>query len=280
MDTEQRFSDRHGYAPQDAEIIVRQNAPFDLRGIVLNIARDAGLSPSPLREIVCGVLRKRPDPANWSEYPNIWLEVQDLVDDCEWFYVYDIIEEIFNALKERDEETSWQEEDRSEADKFAHEINDYFRFAGIGWQLKNGRIEVRGAESFELAVGRAKDVLESSDQETANREIKEAFQDLSRRPDPDLTGAVQHAMAALECIARDACGDRKATLGEILKRYPGLMPPPLDSSIEKAWGYASNRGRHLREGDEPAVEEVELVVGIAAVVASYLVNKINTQNAL
>ena len=57
--------------------------------------------------------------------------------------------------------------------------------------------------------------------------------DLSRRPNPDITGAIQHAMAALECIARTVCGDGSSTLGALLKRNPDLIPKPLNEAVEK-----------------------------------------------
>ena len=77
-------------------------------------------------------------------------------------------------------------------------------------------------------------------------------------------------MAALECVARDACGNQKATLGEITKRYPDLLPKPIDAAVEKVWGYASEMGRHIREGREPRRKEVELIVGLAATIATNL----------
>ncbi len=80
-------------------------------------------------------------------------------------------------------------------------------------------------------------------------------------------------MAALECAARDVSGDARATLGDILKRNPDLLPAPLKVAVEKVWGYSSEIGRHLREGREPARKEAELVVGLAASVATYLVAK-------
>jgi len=99
------------------------------------------------------------------------------------------------------------------------------------------------------------------------------LQDLSRRPEPDLTGAIQHSMAALECVARDFCGDSKTTLGELLKHYPEILPKPLDVAAEKVWGYASEMGRHIREGRVPKREEVEFIVGLAATVATYIIKK-------
>jgi hypothetical protein len=78
---------------------------------------------------------------------------------------------------------------------------------------------------------------------------------------------------ALECVAREVCGDKKATLGEILKRYDGLIPKPLDKGIEKAWGFASEMGRHLQEGREPTFEEAELLVSLCASLSVYLLRK-------
>ena len=65
-------------------------------------------------------------------------------------------------------------------------------------------------------------------------------------------------MDCLECLARDVAGDKKATLGDILKKHPGLLPRPLDKAIEQMWGYASNfepsnEARHVVEGQHPGV---------------------------
>jgi hypothetical protein len=45
---------------------------------------------------------------------------------------------------------------------------------------------------------------------------------------------------------------------------------PLDDSVAKAWGYASEMARHIREGRKPERKDVELIVGLAATVATYL----------
>lgn len=276
MDSIERFSDRHGYAPSHVEISIRNDAPEELRGVLLDIAIECGLTPRILRQIVCQVLRRRPNPANWSEYPNIWEEVQTLVDECEWYRVYDIVEAIHEELGERDEarlEDPFAPSDSSDAEAFRREVNDYFRMRGIGWQVSSeGSVEARGPEPFETVKKQAQQTLQATGRSTASNELRLALQDLSRRPTADLTGAIQHSMAALECVVRDICGASE-TLGRLLKQHPGLVPPPLDKSIEKAWGYASQRGRHLLEGEPPEFEEAELIVGIAASVADYLAKK-------
>ena len=146
--------------------------------------------------------------------------------------------------------------------------------AGVGWRLGNGLLESRGPEAFEAAVDSARISLEESGLTTARKEIHEALRDLSQRPEPDLTGAVFHAMAALECTAREAVEDEHATLGEILKRYPDLLPKPLDDALSKMWGYASEKARHLREGGTPSRAEAELIVGVAASACNYVASKI------
>lgn len=271
--TAQRFSKRMGLDNIVAtEVTVRHDAPVSLRDFVVALAYDSGFLPKPLRRLVCQILRVAPAKGNWSDWPNVAGEVSDLIGSCFWYKVYDIIEEIYRRLTEGHYVVP-SDETANPAEYFESEINTFFMQNGIGWQLANGQIQIRGPEIFEEATGKAVDLLDVTGRHTASNEIHQALIDLSRRPFPDLTGAVQHALAALECIARDVSGDPKATLGDILKRHPDLLPRPLDAAIDKAWGYASEYGRHLREGREPMMEEAELLVGIAGVVALYLAKK-------
>lgn len=253
------FSRRHGYVTGDVEISVREDAPLELRGIVVDIAYETGLSPHDVRGTVCHVLRRREDPDNWTAFPNVDGEVRDHLDSCEWYEVYDVIESLAKEAEK--------------PEKFEREINDYFRRRGIGWQLAEGRVQIRGPEAFERTVKDAGEALSGDDRTTAAQEIHEALKDLSRRPKPDVTGGIQHALAALECVARDVTRDHRATLGAIIKKHPDLLPPPLDAAVDKLWGFASEQGRHLREGREPALEEAELAVHVAAAVAIYLSRK-------
>jgi len=88
---------------------------------------------------------------------------------------------------------------------------------------------------------------------TANTEIREAINDLSKMPHADITGAIQHSLACLECVAREAAGGTKQTLGELIKSRRDLVPEPLNSAVEKIWGFSSNQDRHLLESINAAV---------------------------
>ena len=260
------FSKRFGFKPeQEPEITVRLDAPKELRGVVVLLADEFGISPEPLREIICRVLLKRPNSNNWSEYPNIDNENNQLLDGAVWYKVYDIIEKVAAHLKNT--------KGHSELQKFACRLNDYFVENGIGWKLVDVYLEARNPEVLEKSIQTAIQALDNAGIKTAQKELHESLVDLSRRPTPDVTGAIQHSMAALECVFREVVGNPKATLGELLKKHPKVIPAPLDQSLDKLWGYASEFGRHIRENREPDFSEAQLVVGVCAAVVTYLVTK-------
>jgi hypothetical protein len=250
------FSRRQGLTRPDAEIHIRNDAPQVVRDAVIQIAYKCGLVPSDLRSSLCALLFRIPDKGNWTQFPNINSEVQSLIKDCEWFEVYDLIEELARKFGSRGQD-------------FSDEMNRFFRITGVGWQLVDNQVEMRGNEVFETAVRHGQVELRQQGRMTAANEIHEALNDLSRRPVPEITGAIQHGMAALECVARDVTGS-KDTLGQLVQRNSGIFPPPIDQIVEKAWGYTSNYGRHLTEGQPPQFEEAELIVGISGVLCRYL----------
>jgi hypothetical protein len=153
---------------------VRESAPEDLRYAVLDEALKVDFGPHALRAVICRVLRKRPDPSNWSEYPNVWDEVQDLVYECEWFRVYDIIEAIADELE------------APSRGRYRDAMNEFFVERGIGWQVDGVKVVSRGTDAFESSVHLAAAAFAAADRVTAQREIEEALRDLSRRPVPDL----------------------------------------------------------------------------------------------
>ncbi|MEL0211935.1 MAG: hypothetical protein VW891_15375, partial [Novosphingobium sp.] len=128
----------------------------------------------------------------------------------------------------------------------------------------------RGSEAFALATGHATEVMRQHGAPTAANEVHEALRDISRRPQADVTGAIQHAMAALECVAREV-GGTTDTLGPIIRRLS--LPAPLDQAVEKLWGFTSQQGRHILEGRQPQFEEAELVVTTASALSVYLLRR-------
>lgn len=266
MTDKKTFSKRFGHFPSnEKEITVREGAPGELRDFVVLAFYDLGKQPSDLLPIICKVLKVRPE-SNWTEFPNIDNEIKSHLEFCEWYYIYDIIEFILQKLNTK------------ERINFSEEMNEYFIINGIGWKIQDVQIETRGDEVFETAIKNVAEVLETAKLDVAKTEIREAIIDLSRRPTPDITGAIQHSLACLECVSREVTGDIKLTLGKIIEKHPNIIPKPLDSAIEKIWGFASNHGRHLQEGQAPEYLEAELVVELTAAIATYLGKKLGGQD--
>lgn len=274
MTNNESFSKRHGHIPVEREITIRDAVPAKFRESLLWIAvNKCGLERSTVLDIVRDVLRIWDDDGvEHTSDPSELDKLRMLITECEWFRVYDIAEAIYSHLHAefrtvtdlmgtRREQTWRHLED---------EVNASLRELGIGWQMKDGLIQTRANDAFEATVTAATSALQEAALPTAESELKEALHDLSRRPEPDLSGAITHAMGALECVARQVTGDPKSTLGHILKKHPGLLPKPLDSAAQKVWGYSSEMARHVREGRALSWEDAQVVVGLCAVLSTHL----------
>jgi len=274
------FSQRQGYV-RPKEIQFTEELPERLRMPIYDILRNNlnasflleraeklfnpyGIGSLPTHSGSILVAKEEDDPETIA-FKRVFL-------GCEWFQVYDILEDAFAQLRFHEEELAPPDEE-PRAFPMQKTLNDYFLHAGIGWRMVDGRIVIRGNEAFESVLAQAATALEESKRPTAAKHLHEALAALSRRPDANLPGAIYHAMGSLECVARDLTGTPKATLGEILKQHPQLLPKPLDTALSQVWGYASNEARHVQEGRDPSREEAELVVGLAAAVTTYLIRK-------
>jgi hypothetical protein len=246
-------------------ITVRDEAPEWLRELIVSEALVALITPKELRRLLCSRLLESSNDDNWSN-GSIEQEIRTLLSSAEWYQVYDFCEDL----------SRWIRTNRG-GDRHTHftdRLNEAFIAKGIGWQLIDHRIETRGTETFEVTVRSAILAASENRKSVAQSELHEALRDLSRRPVPDISGAIQHSMAALECVARDVAGDPKSTLGELIKKNPSLLPPPLGPALSQIWGFASNNGRHLQDGQPPSFDEAELIVSLAGALSTFLFKKI------
>lgn len=126
------FSSRQGYRPPPEQTTAREEASSEVRGAVLMLAKAAGMKPSAIREVICGVLLVLPDPMNWSEYPNVWEEVVGLMGDAPGGKVHGIVEALYAEL------AAPRSGGSRSAPEFARRLNDFLAENGIGWELING----------------------------------------------------------------------------------------------------------------------------------------------
>lgn len=253
------FSKRHGFASVQP-ITFRYEAPEALRYGIVQAAYDE-LSYDQIRTSICGTLRASPDRGNWSDVPNIRDEVEALMRGALWYRVYDVVEGLVAFIEGT--------RGYSAAAQFSDNINDLFVDLGAGWQLKPGEgIVLRGDVQFEDAVQESRRALLAAKFVVAENELREALHDISRRPDPDLTGAIHHSLGALEAAARYVHGSEKS-FGDIVRDIG--IPKPLDTALEKMWGYSSNFGRHVSPTNIPSLKDATLVVHLSSAFCRFLV---------
>jgi hypothetical protein len=275
-----KFSQREGYA-RSPDIKFRNELPAHLREPIVELLREAiggryllervvkllnpyGIDELPTSTEATLVPRDGDDPDT--------ITAKRILFACDWYQLYDLIEDVIAQLDFYEEELRNPDEELR-AYRLRNNLNQYFIHAGIGWQILGDEVVTRGDSAFEQTVADAKASLQAAERATAAKHLGEALRALSHRPEANPSGAVYHALGALESVARDVTGQPNATLGEIVKRQKGIIPKPLDKAIAHIWGYASENARHVREGVEPGHEEAVLIVSASAAVITYLVSK-------
>lgn len=260
------FSERNSININPVAITIRFDAPPQLRGWLLPLIKRLRFSVMKFREIICQMSYQPPNPSNWCENSYLESEIQELLDNCQWNYVYDIIEATYKEIP------------AASKDEYATSINKFFLTNGYGWKLERGQVLSRGEDAFEQSITSAVNCIEQSNPD-AHSEIRKALVDISKRPEPDITGAVQHSITALECFCRKYFnGESNSTLGDLIRVYKDNIPKPLDNAMEKLWGFASNNGRHIQEGNAPSFDNAELTVHICASLIVYFSNLANNGN--
>jgi hypothetical protein len=263
------FSQRRGLAGPPAGTLFREEMPTSFRRFLTELPHNSsiGLEFHEMRDVVCDVLQVWPKQ---HEVP--YVDYKPHLQQCEWFRIYDIIEGIYKLLEEKQSQSF-----NRYANTFVGVINQALVDQNLGWQLDySGEVIARGDETFEHTVKLAVQELEG--RQTTRKRIQEAINDLSRRPEPDLSGAISHAFAAMECIigdikyTPDEIRDTNHTFGVYLRRHPDLFrSEDLKGGFQQLWRFANNEGsRHGKEGIEPAREEAELIVSLAATLITYL----------
>jgi hypothetical protein len=248
------FSKRHDYSPVP-KILSRETAPSKVRaGVVFLCSKVEGLMPWQVQNIICDV-QKRISPA-----PGNWPDVEEMLMACEWMHVYDVVEKLDQLIRA----DRWL---HGSAEVFERGINETFIEQGIGWKLQEGEVRVRGEEEFEFVSRRAREELALANRPITENEMAEAVRALSRRPEPNITGAIRHAIAALEA-GRDELGDPNAKLPARIVELN--LPKSLEEALRNLWVYSHDQARHMRESNNPSRAEAELVVSVTAAAIAYI----------
>ena len=267
---EETFSQRHGLLGSDTELLPRDAVPSHVREAIVEFA-SACYDAKELRRRLFDLLLVPPPTPPGVNDSQTRAEVVGALLKAYWYEVYDYLEDLYGSLRQRGQMTS--------ANELQRKINRYFEKHGVRWKLTQTTLEIKGSDALDAISSSLDRVLGDKNLPVASAEIRAAIANLSRRPSPDITGAMQHSTAALECVVRtmtnytDHTNQKKQTLGKIISRNPKLLPTPVLEAVHKLWGYASETARHVHEGKRaPTFDEAEFVVGVASSIITFLIS--------
>lgn len=113
--------------------------------------------------------------------------------------------------------------------------------------------------------------LSEAGRERAAAELREALYDATRSPNPDKTGALQHARAGVEAVAREITGKSQPNLGALINDLK--LPADVKETVKQMWHFISDNGSHGREGSEVSIADAKLAVFWACGIVAYLVER-------
>jgi len=244
-----RFSQRHGHRRAPLPRTTAEEAPDDLRVVLLSILVEDQGYLGAYRTLI-EAAHRLPDPNVWS---NDWAKphVYQLIDQLDWFAVFDLLEE--QAVT-------------------AHEItqvNESFARTGLAYEMDGTRsgseIRFYDPEGDELGVTALEDeALEVLVGEFApvREQHERALTALRARPAED-EKAISESIGALEAVVRVLAGGQN--FGQNVNKLFENEPPwakALAKSLTALYGYSSQvpGARHGRYTDPVLTHEEALYV--------------------
>jgi len=182
---------------------------------------------------------------------------------AKWYEVYDFVEFVVNnhPYVELNEE-------------FVNRSNMVLEGEASAYRFV-GKVITKITDETEMSE--IEEVLELNPVKPVREHIRTALTLLSDRKDPDYRNSSKESISAVESMASIICGDKKATLGDAIKKIEeqGKMQwhPALKSALDKLYGYTSDEGgiRHFLKGDSKVdFEEAKFMLVTCSAFVNYL----------
>lgn len=174
--------------------IVHDDAPIGFRHAVVGAMKTEIISS----ETIIGVVQRGttlPRPSGHDSN----MALMAMIEKCEWWRVYDVAEAGHAAIHAEPYFGP------RKAKAYERTINEACRANSLGWRMEAGIFAVVASTAQHDSAARAIEDLDAAELKTSASELREAHRDLSRLPRPDISGGMQHAGAAIECLARHIC---------------------------------------------------------------------------
>lgn len=255
------FIRRYGRGHRRDEQLERDEVPESLKaGLLALVARlreGDFVTWGEAREHICRALRRRPDPSNWSEVPNVVYEVEQIVYNGEWDDFYTICEALHDACN---------------VDAYERQLNALLDEERSPWRMTDGQIGPAVPEEVEQVLQEASEAARRMDRPGAAVHLDKARRYLSPTSG-DKENAVKEAVSALEAAIKAKSGLDDFDGGLRLLKQQRLLAYAWPSAVQALYQYAS-REDQVRHGS-PEVsdlthEEARDLVSLAAVLMQHI----------
>jgi len=210
---------------------------------------------------------KRPIDTLRDYWPDTYKEIREYFFNCEWYEVYDFIEFVANNYPNQYNEVN---------PKFMAFCNSVLERELSAYRFVGGKITQITSEEEISEIEEALEISKSL--KGVNTHLKRALDLLANRKSPDYRNSIKEAISAVEAICNLITGEKRATLGQALKRIEEKVSlhPALKNAFSNLYGYTSD-AEGIRHAllDEPNLgfEEAKFMLVSCSAFINYLISK-------
>lgn len=210
---------------------------------------------------------KKPIDTLRNLWPDTYREIREYFFNCKWYEVYDFIEFIAN---------NYPGEYNAVNPEFMDLCNSVLERELSAYRFVGGKITQITSEAEVSEIEEALEI--SKPLKAVNTHLKEALDLLANRKSPDYRNSIKEAISAVEAICNLITKEKKATLGQALKRIEDKVSlhPALKNAFSNLYGYTSDAEgiRHaLLNEPNLSFEDAKFMLVSCSAFVNYLISK-------
>ena len=214
-----------------------------------------------------------PPRENHHKYFHTWF-----FNEAKWYEVYDFLEYLCELHLNCNELPNVSQYITNRDVNLAELLNQVLEEELSGYRIVNNRVIPISSDIDIESINHA--LINSDKYHPVNTHLKTAIEHLSNKKNPDYRNSIKESISAIEALCKIITNEKKATLGEALKKIESKMTihSALKEAFIKIYGYTSDADgiRHaLLEGDSP-VTQAEAIFMLVACSAFVNYSKLKT----
>ena len=196
---------------------------------------------------------------------DIYHEIREYFFSCKWHEVYDFVEFVANNYPDNEVNLKFMDSCNSVLER---ELSAYHFVGGKIIQITS-----------EEEISEIEESLENSQPlKAVNTHLKRALDLLANRKSSDYRNSIKEAISAVEAICNLITKEKRATLGQALKRIEEKVSlhPALKNTFSNLYGYTSNAEgiRHALLGEPNlSFEDAKFMLVSCSAFINYLISK-------